>query len=441
MSGVEIEHSRPDVAGRHTFARTDCTAITVHDHAPGLPDSRNQGFADWQFDIIDTTAGLVRLADDWCALFERAGGPQHVFQSYGFAALWAEIFLGDTPAEPPKGGCRLAIVTARRAGRLVLVWPLVAQRQLGRRVLSWLGAPIAQYGDVLLDPAEPALPLLRAAYGHVRTVLAPDILRLRKVRQDASIAAFLADIGTTSSEHAEAPLVTLAAGGSPFEDRQGGKARKNRRRLMRRLEESGRVAWVDATGTPAAIALVEAAVTCKRDWLARHGLLSAALADPRFEQFMKAAAGTNDRDTGFAVFALRLDDRPIAVALGFTCRQRLMLHLITQCEDVERFGAGVLNLEAILRQAEAAGLQAVDLLPPKADYKLDWADGCVAVADHVHGLTAGGRITTHLLDAILRPQTKRMLERLPMSLRRRLAVGTIRTASPARPDAGRVQQP
>jgi hypothetical protein len=63
----------------------------------------------------------------------------------------------------------------------------------------------------------------------------------------------------------------------------------------------------------------------------------------------------------------------------------------------------------------------VDLLPPKADYKLDWADTCVEVGDHCWGVSARGKLWTAAYDRCLRPGGKALIAHLPLSLRRLLA--------------------
>jgi hypothetical protein len=95
---------------------------------------------------------------------------------------------------------------------------------------------------VVFDPAE-RLDTLQAAWAHAQRELKPDVVRLRRVRADASIAPLLASLEIAASEVVEAPCITLAAGGSSFEERQSGKAKKNRRRLLRRLEEQGLVVF------------------------------------------------------------------------------------------------------------------------------------------------------------------------------------------------------
>lgn len=374
-----------------------------------------------QFDIVDSLDALERLEGDWNDLFERAGRSAQVFQTHGFVSLFARTYGQGGRAQAARCTCSLAIVTARRGGRLVLVWPLVVRREFGVRVLSWLGEPIAQYGDVVLDPSERAAETLLGAWAHILGTLAPDALRLRKVRADAALMPFLTALGVKASDVVEAPCITLAAGGSAFETRQSSKAKKNRRRLMRRLEEQGTVEFREIGGEPAATAAITAGLADKREWLARRGLFSAALADSRFDQFMIAAAGDDGRATGGTAFSLTLDGRQIALAVGFRAQKRLMLHLISYAAEAEKHGAGVLNLEAILKQAEAEGLEAVDLLPPKADYKLDWADTSVEVGDHCWGISGRGRAWCALYDGFLRPRGKALIARLPLAVRSRLA--------------------
>jgi CelD/BcsL family acetyltransferase involved in cellulose biosynthesis len=375
--------------------------------------------ADLEMAVVDTVEGLERLGAEWNALFECAGKAHHVFQQHAFVVFFARVYHRD-PAESETSG-KLAIVTARRSGRLVLIWPLVQHRCTGARVLSWLGEPIAQYGDVLVAPGEPVVDLLAAAHRHILTDLRPDVLRLRRVRADAHIVPFLEHLGRRTWTVHEAPCITLAAGGAAFEDRQSGKAKKNRRRLMRRLEERGKVAFEEVHGMPERARAIAAGLADKRDWIGRRGHFSPALSDQRFDAFLQSAAAAPGNPTGCAVFALHLDDRLVAFALGFRCRRRLMLHLISHAGDLEKHGVGVLNLEAILRHAEAEGLEALDMLPPRAAYKLDWSDVTVETRDYCWGETARGQIWSAFSEGLLRPVAKSAIERLPLAMRKRFA--------------------
>lgn len=379
-----------------------------------------------QIEIIDTLGALERIGSEWDGLFAAAGKPHHVFQKHAFLLEFCKVYVSaDADA---CCSCRLAILLARRAGRLVLVWPLVEQRSVGARVVGWLGEPVSQYGDVLLHPGEDRLATLRMAYGHLLDRVRPDVVRLRRVREDADIAPFLKHLEAPVRERQEAPCITLRSGGSSFEDRQSGKARKNRRRLLRRLEERGETIFAEVTEPAAQQLAIASGLADKREWLARRALLSSTFADRRFDTFLKQASVAPDNATGLSLFTLSLDRRPIAVALGFRCKARLMLHVITYAAEAEKHGAGVLNLEAILRLAEAEGLEAVDLLPPKADYKLDWSDTAMEVADYSWGTSLRGRIWAGLLDGIARPRARQLIDRAPLAARRWLASRKLRKA-------------
>ncbi len=403
----------------HSSAGTAPLVHARHSSAAKLTDA-----AGLQIDVVTGAAALAALAPEWNNLFEHAGQPSQVFQTHAFAMHYAETYgLGAASSSPC--ACRLAIVTARRDGRLVMVWPLVETRRFGMRCLSWLGEPVAQYGDVLLDPSESATEILQAAFALISDEVRPDAIRLRKVRSDAAVAPFLASLGIAPAGLVEAPCVTLAAGGSPFENRQNGKAKKNRRRLMRRLEECGSVVFRELPPGEAAASALAAGLADKRDWLKRRGIVSPALGDPRVDRMLDRVVTDPDRTTGCAAFELALNGRPVAFALGFRCKRRLMLHMITYAADMEKHGVGVLNLEAILRLAEAEGLEAVDLLPPKAEYKLDWADASVAAGDYNICLTVRGRIMSQLVDGAVLPAIKDAIVRLPLPLRRKLAARTL----------------
>ena len=93
--------------------------------------------------VVSTRAALAELAPEWNALCAAADGPARLFLSHAWVSNWCRHYL-DSAATG------LAIVTARRNGRLVLVWPLVVETRLGLRTASFLGAPVSQYGDVLV---------------------------------------------------------------------------------------------------------------------------------------------------------------------------------------------------------------------------------------------------------------------------------------------------
>ncbi|MBA4174698.1 MAG: hypothetical protein C0511_19105, partial [Hyphomicrobium sp.] len=144
--------------------------------------------------FISDRAAFDALEDDWNRLFLRAGRSTQYFQTFNWLWHWSNHYL--SAAVTSRASTRLAIVTLRRHGELVLVWPLVMERTAGLDCLTWMGGPVTQYGDILVDPAvDDSMELIRTSWDCILARLAPDIVRLRKVRDDAAIAPFLAQIG------------------------------------------------------------------------------------------------------------------------------------------------------------------------------------------------------------------------------------------------------
>src|SRR4029453_3887517 len=99
------------------------------------------------FALVSERSAFDALEPEWNDLFRRAGRDAQLFQTFNWNWHWANHYLDAASGERKRGA--LAIVTARRNGRLVMVWPLVAERVAGLRVLRWMGEPVSQYGAVL----------------------------------------------------------------------------------------------------------------------------------------------------------------------------------------------------------------------------------------------------------------------------------------------------
>jgi CelD/BcsL family acetyltransferase involved in cellulose biosynthesis len=373
------------------------------------------------FDLITTRSDFDRLEAEWNALFEASARGIHVFQSFNWLWHWANHFLPTSAKDD--GGPRLAIVTARIGGRLTLIWPLVMDQSRFIRQVSWMGWPASQYGDVLMADTPDPNGLLRTSWEFVIKALRPDVIHLPKVRSDAQVAPLLAAVGSLRSAEVEAPYLDLSSAPSfeVFEERYSAKARKNRRRLMRRLGERASLDIETYREGPEAAGLADLAVSLKRAWLRDRGQLSPTLADPRVARFLVDACAGDGRSTGARVSVLRSGGEPASIEVGFEAKGTLALHIIVYSLKFEKTGAGVLHLEEGIRRAFSDGVSTIDLLAPGADYKMDWADGVISVADHSVPLTTAGRVYTEVVIRFARSQGKALAHRLPLSLRRALS--------------------
>jgi CelD/BcsL family acetyltransferase involved in cellulose biosynthesis len=369
------------------------------------------------FDLVTTRAGFEALEADWNELFERAGRDIHLFQTFNWLWHWSNHFL------PAAGiaGPRLAIVTARIGERLVMVWPLVSESVGPIKRLTWMGEPVSQYGDLLIDDVPDKTSLLRAAWDFVTRQTGASVLQLRKVRQDSAIAPLLEDKGATIVTELKAPFLDLksAASFSEYETRYSSGARRNRKRQRRRLEERGAISLEWFTKGAEAAALTAEVFKCKLAWLRQRGIVSPALVDPRTEQFFMDVARAELRPAGCHVMTLSSGGHPVAFEIGVRCKGRSAIHIIAYDLEFEKTAAGALLMEDSIRRASDDGIGVYDLLAPGDGYKLEWADDAVIVRDWAAPLSTMGRAYS-VLYLGSRSALKRGLDALPVGMRRRI---------------------
>jgi CelD/BcsL family acetyltransferase involved in cellulose biosynthesis len=340
-----------------------------------------------------------------------------VFQTFSWNWHWCNHYLD--------GASELAVVIGRRGGRLVLVWPLVKQRASGMTQLAWMGEPVSQYGDALVEDDGDAPALLREAWRFICARLVPDLARLRKVREDAAVAPLLAEVGGVATQRLQAPYLDLASAKdfAAYEQRYSPRSRRNRRRLERRFQElGGKPVERHQEGRRARELAVEA-IELKRAWLKDRGLVSPAVSDPRMARFFADVAEAAVRPAGCQVSVLAANDVPAALEIDLRCKDRVVMHVIVFNLAYEKSGAGVLLLEETIATSFGSGCRTFDLLAPADGYKLDWADGVANVVDWAVPLSLKGTIYARLYLGLARPAIKKGIAALPASLRRRVATG------------------
>jgi CelD/BcsL family acetyltransferase involved in cellulose biosynthesis len=371
--------------------------------------------------LVTSRAGLDALEADWNALFARAGRSTQLFQTFNWCWHWSNHFL--LPAQNGRARTALRIVTCRRDGRLALVWPLVLRRCVVGTELGWLGEPVSQYGDVLVEAGPGRAELICEAWRCISTDIRPDLVRLRKVRADAEVTPLLERLGTIRSDMQEAPFLDLAGAAdfSAFLERYPAKPRRNRRRLLRRLEEQGPIEVETAAAGNDARFAAGIALAMKREWLASRGLLSPALSDPRTLAFFQDVAEDRVRPVGCTVSVMRFNGEPAGAQIVLECCGRLAVHLIAYNLKYEKSGVGVLHLERAIERAFEDGFDTVDMLAPKADYKMDWAHGTVAVTDHAVPLSLKGGAYARLYLGWARDRLKGAITLAPARLKAAIA--------------------
>jgi len=378
-----------------------------------------------EWSLVTTIEAFEALEDDWNALHRAVGHKSHAFQSFNWCWHWCRHYLGDGRTGPS-----LAIVTGRIGARLALVMPLVTQRKSGLMELTWLGEPVSQYGDLLAAPAAAAIEHLEAAWRFAVTQSRADVANLRRVRDDAIAARLFDHLAAEVTTAEEAPFLELSADRcfKGWENRRKPRAIKNRRRQERRLAEQGEIRFVALTGSEEAAALAAHAVRLKRDTLADKGDISLTLADPRFERFFADVVHGCGRPAGATVLALTSQGTPAALKILIETKDAAFLHVAVFEPRFEKCGVGALLLEHAIGRTITDGRREFDLLPPRHNYKLDFADGSVFVRDYAVALSAKGWVYTRGV-LKLRSRIKRAITKMPKSVRR--VIGRLASSSVA----------
>lgn len=383
--------------------------------------------ADVEVSIISTKSDFAALEADWNALFERAAQGSHAFQSFDWCAHWCDHYLdGSSIAQ------RLAIVTARSNGRLVLVWPLVVERlAAGITALTTLGDPVSQYSDAVIETSPDAQRWLQQAWQTVRASLRPDLLWMPRVREDAALTPLLKSIGAIPTQRLEAPYIDLRAIEEPeaFMQRFSAHARKKFRAATRRLGSTGPVVHETLDGGAAAGVVAPAVIDMKRRQLIERALPSPAFADNKLDSFFADVARASNRPAATRVFTLRAGEELAAANIVVACKDRMLGHVFAFDARFAKENVGTLLLHEMVKQAVTMGCATFDLLAPADEYKLRCADGTHAVTSWALPLSAKGAVFTHAYLRFARPSLKRAIEALPQRLRHSLVRWYYRRAS------------
>jgi CelD/BcsL family acetyltransferase involved in cellulose biosynthesis len=377
------------------------------------PEHRaRQSTDEFAFTLIADRAQFAALEQEWNDLFARAGRPHQLFQAYDWLRHWIGHYLDDNTS--------LSIVAARRNGRLVMVWPLVAVRRAGLTVLCWMGEPVSQYGDVLVEDGPARFYLLSQGWAYVKS-LGADVIHLRKTREDAVVFPLLRQAGALSIAVAAAPYLDLASAADfeTYQRRYPAKKRARRRRLRQRLAERGAVAFDRQGCGPAAVELLAHALRLKEKWLSDRAVVAPVLQDSRFRRFLRDVAGSGGMPA-IRICALRCNGEPAAVEVSLECKGHQVAYLISYDIDLADYGVGVIVAENSIRTAHARGLIRFDLLTPADAYKLEWSDASVAVHDWAVPLSVVGKVYARVWLGIVKEWMKRSVKTWPAWSRRSL---------------------
>ncbi|MDQ1473587.1 MAG: hypothetical protein QOJ99_5067 [Bryobacterales bacterium] len=293
-------------------------------------------------DIIETLAGMETLGPEWLTLW-RACPSATPFQSPQWLLPWTKHLFG---------GGRILALAIREHGKLVGFAPLFCWGT-DERTVSFLGAGISDYGDLLFAPE-----CEQACVTAVRQFLAGlhnwDVLNLQELRPGSGLLH-----GWPAEECSVCPVLELSAWPGSMDEKQ----RTDWRRARNRLLKSQDFEFMTATaGT------VE---YCMDEFFRLHGLRWGALSDS-LQRFHREVANSFSEGGDLRLSVLRIGGRAAAAVYGFRAGQTLFCYLSGFDPDMARLSPGAVLLGWVIGQAVAERVVEVDFLRDGEAYKYLW---------------------------------------------------------------------
>ena len=347
-----------------------------------------------KFEIIGSLTEFERLEDDWRNLFAGNDQRRNVFASFD----WNRAVLNSCWPASSKGSYALTIVVGRRRGKAELICPLVLFNRFGIKELNWIGDPVSQYGDVIAKPGNSRPHLIDAALKFAARETAADAFILKRVRDDAAVAATLKLNDRIVMRRLRAPYIDLEQFNSAddFMASFSRNRRKQHRRLWRRLEERGQVTFATLSPGPDAQLRTKQALDFKTRALKDQRTFSRAFSNPAFRSFFLDLASGKHAGTGFQISCVLSGDTLVAAEIGFKSFDAYMSHIGAYNPAFKKFAPGRLQIERTAQLCFEDGLKRYDFLAPDDEYKQAWSTKSVEVLDVGVPITKAGRVYCNL---------------------------------------------
>lgn len=313
------------------------------------------------FETLTSPEAFEGLAAEWDVLVRAMPRPSP-FLLHTWLVEWWRHF---------GSGARLAVVIARRDGRLVGGVPLFVRRRGGARVARFLGGHESALADLLLDASEPE----STARGLIDQLRGEsfDYADLFGVPIASRLAA--ATSGELSFfERVESPVLVMPDGwDAAYAAKTSSKRRALHLRRLRQLRALGDCEFVVGRTQEELEPLLEEAFRLHA--LRWRGRPDASTFGTKSGQAFHRAALRRFGDEGvMQIVMLRVAGRSVAFDHTFTLGETLLLHRLGFDPSYSQYSPGLVTTLETLRGASANGVTRVEFLGGGERYKFELAD-------------------------------------------------------------------
>jgi CelD/BcsL family acetyltransferase involved in cellulose biosynthesis len=354
--------------------------------------------------VVTSLSALGEMEGQWRELESDVQNHTSVFQSFDWVMAWAQTYLKDKPS------ISLHILAGYDEGKLVFLWPLMRDRQMGLSVLTWLTEPFGQYGDVLCRKGQCPRQWLNSSIAFMKRLRDINMLRLRHVRADSHVATYGHDVFVDAKASDKAPFLDLKkfATDADYDARYSSVQRKRRKKIRKAIEEIGEVKFQRLpTGSLADMAM-QNAIAEKNAWLSERGRMNRVMSCPSHVAFLKNLSRRLSGSVEVVVTELTAGGKPVSWEVGFRHQGTHYGYITSHVNALTDLSPGRLHMDLSQRACLADGMSKFDLMVPNDAHKESWSSGAVDTRDYYLPLSAKGFAVGHLYIRTLRPLVRRL---------------------------------
>lgn len=321
-----------------------------------------------RLEVIEETARLLPLTDQWNGLVERAA-TRTVFQTFEWYLSWWRIF---------GAGARLRIGLAWEGDRLVGIAPLMVRQAwvggLRLRVLEFIGTGPSDYADFIVEAERPAV--LEALLGQLlRSDVDWELMALENLPAASPTAArletFFGRQGLRLHRQIACECPAYCFGDRAEDEKVTRK--KSLRRHFNYFQRTGQLEFQHCRDRDEILGLLDSFFD---QHIRRRALTEDASSfhDEQRRAYYREMVQTL-WPTGWLLFSVvRLDGRPIAFHLGFEYAGTMIWYKPTFEPELAQHSPGEVLIKYLFEDAIARGLREFDFTVGSEDFKYRFAN-------------------------------------------------------------------